>query len=108
MSVVTRPNARANVTPMIDVLLMLLIVFMVVTVQGRRTMDVQLPEPCLVACTAGDAIVLEVLPGGMYRLNHQPVAHAELPVGFDRSVCGADGQSVVSRRPTGRAVRGSG
>lgn len=73
-----RPNAEPNVTPMIDVLLVLLIVFMVMVVQARHTMDVQLPEMCRGTCPGGDAIVLEVLSGGTYRLNHRPVSHAEL------------------------------
>jgi biopolymer transport protein TolR len=78
MPVETRPSAEPNVTPMIDVLLVLLIVFMVAVVEGRRTMDVQLPVPCVGTCAAGDAIVLEVLPGGVYRLNRGAVAHDEL------------------------------
>jgi biopolymer transport protein TolR len=78
MAGMARPNAEPNVTPMIDVLLVLLIVFMVMVVEGRRTMDVQLPEPCLRGCKGSDAIVLEVLPGGGFRLNQRPVAHAEL------------------------------
>ena len=68
------PNAEPNVTPMIDVLLVLLIVFMMMAVQARRTIDVQLPEPCKGGCTAGTAIVLEVLPGPRFRLNQRPIA----------------------------------
>src|SRR6185437_13122996 len=71
-------SAEPNVTPMIDVLLVLLIVFMVVIVQQRLAMDVQLPVPCAEQCSAGDAIVLEVLPGGAYRLNQQAVDHDAL------------------------------
>jgi biopolymer transport protein ExbD len=40
------PSAEPNVTPMIDVLLVLLIVFMVAVVQVHRSMDVVLPEAC--------------------------------------------------------------
>jgi biopolymer transport protein ExbD len=69
-----RPNAEPNVTPMIDVMLVLIIVFMVVVIQGRRTMDVQLPEQCVEAtCGAGEAIVLEVLGRADFRLNQRPV-----------------------------------
>ena len=78
MAGVARANAEPNVTPMIDVLLVLLIVFMVVVVQGRRTMDVQLPEPCYSGCGVGEAIVLEVLPGGTYRLNRRAVDRESL------------------------------
>jgi len=73
------PSAEPNVTPMIDVLLVLLIVFMLAVVQVHRTMDVQLPQPCGDPCHApGDAIVLEVLPGPSYRLNGTEVRPAEL------------------------------
>ena len=78
MTTWTRPNAEPNVTPMIDVLLVLLIVFMFVVVQGRRTIDVQLPEECVANCGAGDAIVLEVLGAQGYRLNQRPVTHDAL------------------------------
>ena len=54
------PSAELNVTPMIDVLLVLLIVFMLAVVRVHRTMDVQLPQPCGPACTGDDGIVLEV------------------------------------------------
>ena len=72
------PSAEPNVTPMIDVLLVLLIVFMLAVVRVHRTMDIQLPQPCGNACEAGDAIVLEVLPGPSYRLNAADVKPTEL------------------------------
>ena len=66
-----------NVTPMIDVLLVLLIVFMLM-IEGKKAMAVQLPEECKSACVAGDAIVLEVFPGGAYRLNQRAVDRSSL------------------------------
>jgi biopolymer transport protein ExbD len=74
------------------VLLVLLIVFMVMVVQGRRTMDVQLPEVCRVGCGPGDAIVLDVMGGGQYRLNQRPVSRAEL-------------QGVIAAAYTGRPIK---
>jgi len=73
------PNAEPNITPMIDVLLVLLIVFMMMAVQVHRSIDVQLPEPCIGACTSGaPPIVLEVLPGPTYRLNQRLIAGTSL------------------------------
>jgi biopolymer transport protein TolR len=72
------PSAEPNVTPMIDVLLVLLIVFMIAVVQVHRSMDVVLPEACATACEGGDAIVLEILPGPAYRLNGSPIPSAGL------------------------------
>jgi len=63
---------------MIDVLLVLLIVFMMVAVQVHRSIDVQLPEPCVGACPTTTPIVLEVLPGPSYRLNQRPIARPNL------------------------------
>lgn len=72
------PNAEPNVTPMIDVLLVLLIVFMMVAIQVHRSIDVQLPEPCVAACNGAPPIVLEVLPGPSYRLNQRAIAGPNL------------------------------
>jgi biopolymer transport protein ExbD len=65
--------SEPNVTPMLDVLLVLLIIFMSVTIQVHRSLDVVLPEPCVGACAAGEAIVLEVQPGPAYRVNQAPI-----------------------------------
>ena len=43
-------SAEPNLTPMIDVLLVVIIVFMVAMVRVQRAMDVQLPEPCTALC----------------------------------------------------------
>ena len=72
------PNAEPNITPMIDVLLVLLIVFMMMAVQVHRSVDVQLPEPCVGGCGGAPAIVLEVLPGPTYRLNPRPIQGSDL------------------------------
>ena len=82
MTTATRsiPNAEPNVTPMIDVLLVLLIVFMMVASQVHRSIDVQLPEPCVGGCTGAPAIVLEVLPGPSYRLNQRAIPDKKIQV----------------------------
>jgi len=73
------PTSEVNVTPMLDVLLVLLIIFMAVTVQEHRTVDAQLPEARFGACeSTGKPIVLEVLPGPTYRINQAPVSPSEL------------------------------
>jgi len=70
-------QAEPNVTPMIDVLMVLLIIFMVAVSTDRRTVDVQLPVPSETG-DGGASIVLEVGPGGHLALNRQPVPEAEL------------------------------
>jgi biopolymer transport protein ExbD len=70
-----------NVTPMIDVLLVLLIIFMMVIPMSRKAIDLQLPDPTPDASDAGpppSQIVLEVLPGDVFKVNTQPVTKSEL------------------------------
>ena len=61
-----------NVTPMIDVLLVLLIIFMMIVPQARKAIDLQLPDPhpsTTPANSQSNQIVLEVGPNGYYALN---------------------------------------
>src|SRR5438045_9560976 len=70
-----------NVTPMIDVLLVLLIIFMMVIPMSRKAIDLQLPDPTPDNTNSGPPpaqLVLEVLPGNVYRVNSQPVAKNDL------------------------------
>jgi biopolymer transport protein TolR len=70
-----------NVTPMIDVLLVLLIIFMIVVPLSRKAIDVQLPDPTPApqTTTPPDQIVLEVMPNSQLQINKQPVTKAQLP-----------------------------
>lgn len=74
------PAADINMTPMIDILLVLLIIFMVVQQGLQKGLSVQVPPIDTDAALAQsvDQIVLEVLPGGRYALNQQPVAASGL------------------------------
>ena len=70
-----------NVTPMIDVLLVLLIIFMMVIPMSRRAIDLQLPDPNPAPATPNanpDQIVLEVLKNEQFAINKAAVSKDQL------------------------------
>ena len=76
-----RLTNEPNVTPMIDVLLVLLIIFMLVVPMSRKAIDLQLPDPTepQSSATPPPQIVLEVLPGNKFAVNKEPLTKAALP-----------------------------
>lgn len=64
-------TSEPNVTPMIDVLLVLLIIFMVVIAMGRTAVEITIPPPDTAVRTtqASDQIVLELRDDGSYWIN---------------------------------------
>ncbi len=77
-------NPEPNMTPMIDVMLVLLIIFMIIVPASRRAIDLQLPEPNPSQSGVQDPsqIVLEVSATGEYMINKNPVA----PGGLDAKI----------------------
>jgi biopolymer transport protein TolR len=74
-------QSEPNLTPMIDVLLVLLIIFMVIIPMGRKAFDVQLPDPNAPKPPPNqkvNQIVLEVNPGEQYLVNKAPIAKEQL------------------------------
>lgn len=70
-----------NVTPMIDVLLVLLIIFMITQPLSRMTLRVQVPPPPQPSATPpaqSNQIVLEMPDNGSYLINGQPVPKNQL------------------------------
>ena len=76
-------SSEINVTPMIDVLMVLLIIFMVIVPALPRGEAALLPRNPSGHSRIADAVVLEVLKSGegelSFRINQQVVARQDLP-----------------------------
>lgn len=74
------PTSEINMTPMIDVLLVLLIIFLVIQPTLQRGIEVQVPpvEERTSAAPPPDQIVLTIRPGPTYTLNGLPVDGSRL------------------------------
>jgi biopolymer transport protein TolR len=73
-------TSEPNMTPMIDVLLVLLIIFMLIVPMARKAIDLQLPDPTPQQASAPDPnqIVLEISADGSYMINKGVVPKADL------------------------------
>jgi len=86
-------NSDINVTPMIDVLLVLLIIFMVVIALGRTAMEISIPpvDTGAKATPSSNQIVLEIRDNGRFSIN----AGAEFTLAqLDQEIHG-----IYDRRP---------
>ena len=79
-------NSDINVTPMIDVLLVLLIIFMVVIALGRTAVPIQIPpvETATRQPDVSDQIVLELRDDGTYWINGTQYTQANLGPAIQR------------------------
>src|SRR5205809_374882 len=73
-----------NVTPLIDVLLVLLIIFMITQPMSRKAFDVQVPpkQQQKTKEKPSSQIVLELKADGTYAINGQPYALSQLDLAF--------------------------
>jgi len=73
-------SSDINVTPMIDVLLVLLIIFMITLPLSRRDFEAQVPpeQTTKTKSPPSSQIVLELMTDGTYQINRQPYTHDQL------------------------------
>jgi len=77
-------SSDINVTPLIDVLLVLLIIFMITQPMSRKAFDVQTPpkQQQKTKEKPSSQIVLELKGDGAYAINGQPYAVSQLDQAF--------------------------
>jgi biopolymer transport protein ExbD len=97
----TPMHAEPNVTPFLDVLLVLLILFMFICLNQQKAIMAQLPDPSVHATDNTPTIVLEVKPNAMYAINTEPVAGAQLAARLRAIYAGRPTKTIMVRGTPG-------
>ena len=94
-----RPNSDINVTPLVDVVLVLLIIFMVLTPLLEKDIDVRVPDQEQVEMEVDvppDQLVVSLDADGVFKLNSEVVPDAEYVERLRRAVAAkARGEKLV-------------
>jgi biopolymer transport protein TolR len=93
-----RPLSEINVTPFVDVMLVLLIIFMVTAPMMMQGVDVDLPETTTQPLRLKDEpLILSVKQGGEYFLGRTEVPLADLKTKLEAIFEGRDSKEIFLR-----------
>jgi len=96
-----RPLSEINVTPFVDVMLVLLIIFMVTAPMMMQGVDVDLPETTTQPLRMQDEpLILSVKQGGKYFLGRTEVPLADLKTKLEAIFEGRDSKEIFLRADT--------
>ena len=94
-------HAEPNVTPFLDVLLVLLIIFMYLSLTQQKLITAQLPDPAPPPGASDPMVVLEVRAHGAYALNTVPVTGQDLGARLRAIYAGRPTKTIIVRATSG-------
>jgi biopolymer transport protein TolR len=99
---VNRPMAEINVTPFVDVVLVLLIIFMVTAPMMQQGIDVDLPETTTQNLRVREEpLIITVKKNGTYFLANTEVTEQELGAKLQAILAGLDDKGIFLRADKG-------
>ena len=103
---VLRPKSEINVTPFVDVMLVLLIIFMVTAPLMQQGIDVDLPDTTTQPLRMQDEpLILTVDKSGKYHLGRREIAEADLREKLEAIFEGRDSKEIFLRADENVAYR---
>jgi biopolymer transport protein TolR len=106
LTTVLQPRSEINVTPFVDVMLVLLIIFMVTAPMMQHGIDVDLPETTTQQLRIQDEpLILTVDKAGKYHLGRREIAEADLGEQLAAIFEGRDSKEIFLRADQNVAYR---
>lgn len=99
VSMQDNPVAEMNITPLVDVMLVLLVIFMVSVPIISKPVHASLPQPSRLTTSPSHPVLqLDIAADGAYRLDGRMLGLAELERRLDEAVVQGDGRAALAVR----------